>query len=58
MAVMNTKLNKDLETVFLMTDKEHFYLSSSIVREMAAKKANIKDFVPQNVSKALENKFS
>ncbi len=57
MAVMNTKLNKDLETVFLMTDKEHFYLSSSIVREMAAKKANIKDLVPENVSEALENKF-
>ena len=57
MAVMNTKLNKDLETVFLMTDKEHFYLSSSLVREMAAKGASVTDLVPENVAKALENKF-
>lgn len=58
MAVMNTKLNKDLETVFLMTDKEHFYLSSSLVREMAAKGAPIGDFVPENVAKALKKKFT
>lgn len=57
MVVMNKHLSKDIETVFLMTDKEYFYLSSTTVREIAKKKGAIIGLVPDNVAVALKKKF-
>ncbi len=58
MAVMNSKLCKDIETMFLMTDKKYFYLSSSLVKEVASKKGCIKDLVPENVEEKIKEKVN
>lgn len=57
MAVANNKLYPDMETIFIMTDKKYFYLNSSIVKEIARFGGCLKDFVPENVEKALKKKF-
>ena len=49
MSLANRKLNPDLDTVFLMTSAEHMYLSSSIVKDIAAHGGDISGFVPDSV---------
>lgn len=46
MALTNRKLNPTVETVFLTTRAEHQYLSSSLVKQIAALNGDISDFVP------------
>lgn len=57
MVVLNKKLHPELETVFLMTDKEYFYLNSTAVKEIALNKGNFECLVPKIVSKKLKEKF-
>lgn len=49
MALINKKLNPDLDTIFLAAREKYTYLSSSIVKEMARYGANIEDFVPKEI---------
>lgn len=58
MASMNRRLKKDLDTIFLMTDERHFYVSSSLVKEVARLKGDISQFVPPAVAEALNRKFT
>ncbi len=58
MATLNKCLNENIETVFIMSSHEYSFLSSSSVKEIAKFKGDIKDFVPENVAKALYNKFN
>ena len=53
LALMNRKLKKDVETIFLMPDKEYTFLSSRMVRELAFLGGNFKKFVPNNVYKKI-----
>jgi pantetheine-phosphate adenylyltransferase len=53
MALMNRKLYRDIDTVFLAPDERYTYLNSSIVREVARLGGNIDDFVPPVVRKRL-----
>ena len=46
MALMNHKLAKDVETMFMMTSNKYSYLSSSIVKEIGRHGGNLKDLVP------------
>ncbi|MBI4550048.1 MAG: pantetheine-phosphate adenylyltransferase [Candidatus Omnitrophica bacterium] len=46
MALTNRKLNKDIQTVFLIPSEQNFYLSSSLIREVARLGGKIRDFVP------------
>ncbi len=48
-AETNSVLNKEIETVFLLSDKQYGMISSSIVREIIKNNGNIKDFVPKEV---------
>ena len=57
MALMNRKLNSDITTVFLMPHEKYTYLNSSLIRNLAELKADITEFVPESVSKALKRKF-
>lgn len=57
MNVVNNSINKDLETIFLMTSKEYFYLSSSVVKELASKGGDVSVYVPMEVNKALKGKY-
>ena len=51
---MNRKLAPDVETIFLAPDEEFSYISSTLVREIAAYGGDISAFVPPAVIKALE----
>jgi pantetheine-phosphate adenylyltransferase len=57
MALMNRKLEKSIETLFLMPKEEFTYLSSRIVKEIAALGGNVDAFVDQTVAAALREKF-
>lgn len=56
-AQMNRSLNKDVETVFLMTNTKYSFLSSSIVKEVAQFGGDIDDVVPKKVAQKLQEKF-
>ena len=49
MAVINRKLNPELETMFLASSDKYTYLSSTIVKEMARYGANLADFIPREI---------
>ncbi|MBA3727585.1 MAG: pantetheine-phosphate adenylyltransferase [Armatimonadetes bacterium] len=53
MALTNRKLAPNLETVFLMTSAENMFVSSSIVKEVAALGGDIRDLVPAPVERRL-----
>jgi pantetheine-phosphate adenylyltransferase len=57
MALMNRKLAREVETVFLMPALSWVYLSSTIVKDVAANKGNISSLVPPPVAKALAEKY-
>ncbi|GAB4442997.1 MAG: pantetheine-phosphate adenylyltransferase [bacterium] len=57
MALMNKKLWKDVETVFMMSSENNMYVSSRIVKEIFSLGGCVKDLVPDNVRKRLEEKF-
>lgn len=57
MAMMNRRLMPELEIVFLMTDDAFFYISSSMVREVAKLGGDVKGFVPPQVYKHLQARF-
>ena len=49
MAVINRKLNPELETMFLASSEKYTYLSSTIVKEMARYGADLADFIPREI---------
>jgi len=49
MALINKKINPDLDTFFLTASEQYTYLSSSIVKEMAEYKVSLEEFVPQEI---------
>ena len=57
MALTNRKLAPDLETVFLMTSAENMFVSSSIVKEVAALGGDVRDLVPAPVELRLREAF-
>ncbi|OGJ90930.1 MAG: pantetheine-phosphate adenylyltransferase [Candidatus Raymondbacteria bacterium RifOxyA12_full_50_37] len=57
MAMMNRRLNPLVETIFLMPNYRHIFLSSSIIKDVARHKGDISPFVPEKVNQALRNKF-
>ncbi|ASE35828.1 MULTISPECIES: pantetheine-phosphate adenylyltransferase [Staphylococcus] len=54
---MNKKLNDEVETMYMMTSTNYSFISSSVVKEVAQYKANVSDFVPEHVERALNDKF-
>ncbi len=56
-AHMNRHLAPDVETLFLMTSEESFYVSSSLVKEVAAVGGDTSRIVPPAVVVALKEKF-
>ncbi len=48
-ALTNKKLNPDLETVFVISDAENMYLSSSVVKQVCGFGGDISEFVPAEV---------
>ena len=56
MALMNRKLQPELETVFMMPAEQYSYLSSRLVREVAQLGGSIEDLVPEMVERRLKGK--
>ena len=57
LAGMNRKLNKKIETVFLMSDPENQVISSRFVKEIAKLNGKIDNFVTISTKKAIKNKY-
>ena len=57
MALMNRKLNRDVQSIFLMTDYKWFYISSTIIKEAASFNGDISGLVPPIVCQKLKEKF-
>ena len=57
MAMMNRKLQHNLETVFMMPAEQYSYLSSRLVREVAKLGGSIQDLVPEIVERRLREKL-
>lgn len=57
MALMNKKLNSEIDSVYFMPNEKNSYLSSSVVKEIAKFKGDVSEFVPENVEKSLKNKL-
>ena len=58
LALMNKKIAPDIETIFLMTQSEYSFISSSAIKWAASLHAGVLDFVPQHVQKALNMKYA
>jgi pantetheine-phosphate adenylyltransferase len=58
LALINRKLNRNVQSVFLMTDYKWFYTSSTIIKEAASLGGDIRGLVPEIVQKKLKEKFS
>ncbi len=57
MTMMNRHMAPDVETVFLMADQDHFYTSSSLIREVIALGGHAPKLVPELIEKELIKKF-
>jgi len=57
LALMNRSLNREVQTVFLMTGLRWIFTSSSIIKEAASFGGDIKNMVPAVVNQKLKEKF-
>jgi len=57
MALMNRKLDQNIQTVFLMTDYKWLYISSTIIKDVAKLGGDIHGLVPELVEKKLLERF-
>ncbi len=57
MALINKRLNPDLETFFLPASEKYMYLSSSAVKELASFGSDLTDFAPREIIGEIEAKF-
>lgn len=58
LALMNRKLNENIETIFMMPKDTYTFLSSRIVKEIARLGGDVSGFVPVHVQAALAGKFA
>lgn len=58
LALINRRLNRDIETVFLMTGYKWFYTSSTIINEAASHGGSVKGLVPERVNQKLVEKYA
>lgn len=57
MSLMNSKLDPDIETVFMMTSSAYSYVSSSAVKQVAKFGGSIEGLVPIELIEEIKNKF-
>ena len=57
LALMNRKLKKEIETIFMMPRESYIFLSSRLVKEVAGLGGDVTTFVPPNVKRALKSKL-
>ena len=57
LAGMNRKLNKEVETIFLMSDVENQIISSRFVKEIVKLNGDIRKFTTKSTIKSLKDKY-
>ena len=57
MAMINSKLNPDLDTVFFPSSEKYTYLSSSVAKEMARYHADLTEFLPREILDDVKKKM-
>lgn len=57
MALVNRKINPDLDTMFLTADSEYMYMSSSMVKELGSYGADLADFLPEDIIPDFQSKL-
>jgi len=57
MTLMNRKLNRKVDTIFLMTGFKWFYTSSKIIKEAASLGGSVRGLVPEIVHQQLKEKY-
>jgi len=57
MALMNRRLRPEIETVFLVAGEEYSFISSNLVKEVAALGGNVSGIVPQLVEERLKKRI-
>ena len=57
MALVNRKLNPELDTMFLTADSRYMYLSSSMVKELGYYGADLSDFLPEEIIPDFQKKL-
>ncbi|MBP1745874.1 MAG: coaD [Deltaproteobacteria bacterium] len=57
MASMNRELNREMDTIFMMTSKDYFFISSRTIKEVASFSGCVAGLVPDVVEKKLKEKF-
>ena len=56
MALINRKINPELDTMFLTTEHQYMYLSSSIVKELGTYSVPLQDFLPEEIIEDFERR--
>ena len=57
LACMNRKLNRDIETIFLMSDVNNQIISSRLIKEIIELKGDIKKFTTKSTINSLKKKY-
>lgn len=57
MALMNRRLDRNIQTAFLMTDYKWLYISSTLIKDVARLGGDIRGLVPPNIEEELLKKF-
>ena len=57
MALINRKINKDLDTMFLTADSEYMYMSSSVVKELGSYGVELEEFLPKEIIPDFQKKL-
>ena len=57
MAMINSKLNPDLDTVFFPSSEKYTYLSSTVAKEMARYRADLTGFLPREIIEDVKRKM-
>ena len=57
MALINHKINPELDTLFLTSEHQYMYLSSSVVKELASYNVDLRDFLPEAIIHDVETRI-
>ena len=57
MALMNRRLNPEIETLFLMPSETYTYVNSTLIKEIARNGGDVTSFVPPRVAQSLKAAF-
>ena len=58
MAMINRKINPNLDTMFLTAEHQYMYMSSSVVKELSKYQADLSDFLPEEIIEDVKNRVS